>query len=126
MPLAAGDTVILTIGLPPGVDLGLVDAGRAVVVVARAFNALSAELLNELRPVMVLTPLISRGFDAELVAQILSGLGYGGHLRVLCPALPDPRMIAREIRAKAPGLTVDLIVPASGSSAGLTSRDYHA
>lgn len=125
MPIAAGNSVILTIGLPPAVDLGQVDAGGAVVV-ARAFNALSAELLAELRPIMVLTPLISRGFDAELVAQILSALGYGGHLRVLCPALPDPRMIAREIRAKAPGLTVDLILPAAGSSAGITPRDYHA
>lgn len=125
MPIAAGDSVILTIGLPPGVDLGQVDAGGAVVV-ARAFNALSAELLDELRPIMVLTPLISRGYDAELVAQILSGLGYGGHLRVLCPPLPDPRMIAREIRAKAPGLTVDLILPAAGSPSGVTPRDYHA
>ena len=110
MQITPGKSVILTIGVTPGYDLGTVDSGGAQVL-ARPFNALNAELLDELCPIMVLTPLFGRGFDAELVAQILAELNYAGHLRVLCPPLPDPSMIAREIRAKAPGLTVDLVIP---------------
>lgn len=67
-----------------------------------------AELLETLKPDIIISPLISRSFDCIDLAQILGGLGYRGIYRAVTTALPAPDLIRREISNLCPGLKFDL------------------
>jgi hypothetical protein len=60
---------------------------------------------------MIVTPLFGQHCDAELVAQELTRLGYSGILKVMCPPLPNQRMVEREIRSEAKGYEVQFLGP---------------
>lgn len=79
------------------------------VVVNARFDALSADLLAEVRPDCVLTPLFGIDCDAMEVAAQLSRLGYRGLLLAVTGPLPNPRVIKSEVQAANPGLSFDLI-----------------
>jgi hypothetical protein len=74
------------------------------------FEGVSAELLSEVRPDLVLSPLMGETFDALDVAQKLSSLGFGGRYRALTNPLPRPEAIIEEVRSLAPGLDFELFV----------------
>lgn len=59
---------------------------------------------------VVVCPLIGPDFDALDVASRLATLGFRGRLTVLAPALPNPRMVRREIETAGKGLAVSLEV----------------
>jgi len=57
------------------------------------------------------TPLVGEDCDAEVVAQELARLGFGGVLQVLCPPLPNQRMVEREIGRSATGFRLQFLGP---------------
>lgn len=83
-------------------------AGTDVVAVAGP-EALDAVLLATLGAECVVCPLFDAEFDAMTVAARLGALGFTGRLQVIAPELPNPRMVEREIRSQASGLTLQLI-----------------
>lgn len=68
--------------------------------------AVTAVLLAQLLPDMVIAPLIWGGGDATDLAERLEGIGFSGLLVVVAPPLPDPGLVARELKAGAPGLRI--------------------
>lgn len=70
---------------------------------------ISAELIESLRPEMVVSPLLARGFDCIDLAQALHASGFRGRYRAMARNLPDPEMIRREIRNLCPGLDFDIL-----------------
>jgi len=72
--------------------------------------ALVGNVLHELNPAEVISPLISGGCDAHQVARRLSDLGFRGRYKVLTTALPRPDMVRAEIsNAAAPEIAVSLV-----------------
>ena len=71
---------------------------------------LSADVLRDLVPEMVLSPLIGDDFDAIEVAVILRRLGYKGSYRAITADLPRSVIICAEVKAVAPDIDFDLIV----------------
>lgn len=71
---------------------------------------IDAILLATMAPEKVICPLFAEDYDALVVAQILTKLGFGGTLVVVAPDLPNPRMVEREIRNQAGGIKVAVVV----------------
>ncbi|EAQ06371.1 hypothetical protein [Yoonia vestfoldensis] len=61
-------------------------------------------------PDLILSPLLSDGFDAVDVAEKLNATQFRGMYRVVADNLPDPEIIRGDIRAAAPDLDFDLLV----------------
>lgn len=73
------------------------------------YYSFSAESLLKNRPSMVLTPLTSQGFDALDIAERLQTFRFNGAFRVLAPKLPDPAMVTRELRYRAPDVDCEIV-----------------
>lgn len=71
---------------------------------------LTATILDDAVPTMVLSPLVGDDFDLMDVVEQLSALDFSGQYRVISYALPNPEMIRKEVRAVAPNLDFDLLV----------------
>lgn len=82
------------------------DADISVV----AFADLSVQLLQQIRPDVVVAPLLAGQIDALDVAALLYACAYDGRLCILARALPDPDLIRADIARIAPDLAVDLLV----------------
>jgi hypothetical protein len=74
-----------------------------------AFYEVTGELLAELSPRLVLSPLLTRHFDCVDLAQRLVQLGYRGPYRAIDIGLPNPAMIVREIRSLLPSLDFEVM-----------------
>lgn len=59
----------------------------------------------------VVTPLFGEDSDAAVVATELSRLRFSGLLQVLCPPLPNQRMVEREVGRSADGFRVQFVGP---------------
>lgn len=75
-----------------------------------AFHSLTPDLLDDLAPEMVLSPLMGEGFDAVELARRLWQLGFAGRYRALTTPLPDLDAVRAEVREAAPDLDFDLYV----------------
>jgi hypothetical protein len=95
-----------------------VDGPRGATVLRTTLAALDAPLLARVLPDRVVAPLMGDGFDALEVAERLEALGYRGRLEVVCPALPDRRLIRAEIAAACPGVEVVFIGIVPGGEEG--------
>lgn len=84
--------------VPPG--------GRIILT---SFADLSRELLDRVKPRLVLSPLLARDFDCIDLAQMLFTLGFAGQYRVVSSDLPDPRVVVAEIRGLCPGLDFGIV-----------------
>jgi hypothetical protein len=71
------------------------------------------------------TPLFGEDCDAEVVAQELTRLGFAGVLQVLCPPLPNQRMVEREVRRSAEGFRVQFLGPSIVLLEGAASPEDH-
>lgn len=71
-------------------------------------GSLIPELLNEIDPGLVLSPLFGDTFDVIDVAHRLSELGYKGRYRAISENMPNTDMIRREVCAQSEGLDFDL------------------
>lgn len=109
-PSRPAPETLLLVDLP---DLPRADAqlSGAAALYHTSFAAVDAVLLARLKPDRVICPLLSREFDASLLAQRLITAGFRGRLTVIAPRLPDSRMVQSELASEAPALTVELITP---------------
>ena len=73
-------------------------------------DAVNTNLLEQLKPAMVLSPLLGDQFDAIDVAKSLVSIGYTGRYCAVTEQLPDSRLVLQEIRSAAPGLDVVLFI----------------
>jgi hypothetical protein len=73
------------------------------------FHEITPELLQTLTPDIVMSPVLTRGFDCLDLAQALHDGGFRGRLRVVAPDMPNPLVIQSEIKALCPGLDVAFI-----------------
>jgi hypothetical protein len=110
-PAARRRLTVLVVGEPALASSAVLGPGSPVAFAQ--LQDVGAELIDTLRPDIILTPLLSASFDCIDLAIILSALNYRGSFRVLCPLIPSPELIRREIRALCPELEFELIfVPA--------------
>ena len=72
-------------------------------------DSLTSELLSEIDPDLILSPLFGGDFDVIDVAQRLTELGYEGRYRAISENMPDSEMIRREVCAQSEGLDFDLL-----------------
>ncbi|MEM1079506.1 MAG: hypothetical protein AAGI09_13375 [Pseudomonadota bacterium] len=70
------------------------------------------------RPELIVTPLFSERFDAVDVAETLAFAGYYGELWAIGPALPNPKLIERELRDVAQNILCRLIVEDASTRTG--------
>lgn len=75
-----------------------------------AFQDIDQELLEKLTPPVIMSPLLSTGFDCIDLAEVLSGVGYEGRYRVVTKRLPKPNVVIREISQLCPKLDFDLLL----------------
>jgi hypothetical protein len=61
-------------------------------------------------PVLILSLLVTPGFDALDLARLLSQNGYRGRYLALVDRLPNPTLIRREVAAQSPGVNFDVII----------------
>lgn len=73
------------------------------------FHEIDSDLLVDLGPRIVMSPLLTRSFDCIDLAQLLHKLGYTGGYRALAHNLPKPGIIIREIKLLCPGLDFDIV-----------------
>lgn len=78
-------------------------------------KSLTAEVVQDMEPEIILSPLVADDFDAVDVAAKLIELQYNGKYRAISDDLPDADLIRSEIRSFAPQLDFDLLLmPAVG------------
>jgi len=87
--------------------MGIISEHASVHVTS--IMALAGNVLQELNPAQVISPLISGGSDAHEVALRLSNLGFRGHYKVLTTALPCADMVRAEISNAAPEIVVSFV-----------------
>lgn len=97
--------------------------GRAVPQIAGfhfvGLQDVTADLMAAVQPDVVLSALMSDGFDALDLARQLEALNYRGRYRALTTSLPNPTSIIAEVRGVAPGLDFDLYtIDATTKSSG--------
>ena len=73
------------------------------------FLDVTAEILHEVDPEYVLSPLLCQSFDCLDLAIVLEDAGFRGSYRVICEDLPDPTLVRREIKARCPRLDFDVV-----------------
>ena len=73
------------------------------------FRELDAGVLAAIRPRIVLSPLLSRGFDCLDLAERLNALGFDGQYRALADSLPDAGIVRHEVAQQFPGLDFDIV-----------------
>ena len=61
-------------------------------------------------PVLILSNLVTPGFDALDLARFLVQNGYRGRYLALVDRLPNPTLIRREVAAQSPGINFDVII----------------
>ncbi len=88
--------------------------GRVVPIldgfIFAAFYEVTAELLGEVQPGVVLSPLIDDAFDAIDLAEVLGGLRFGGRYRAIAGPLPNPKPVLADVRSAAPDLDFDVFI----------------
>lgn len=88
--------------------------GRAIPALDRLkfikINDLSADLVQETDPDIILSPLMADDFDAVDVAEKLVFLGFQGRYRAIAPRLPNAELILQEVRGLAPQLDFALLL----------------
>lgn len=106
---SASSSVVLAVGDAsqwPGGRAGIAADGHVVFV---DFHEVSENLLAELVPHLVVSPILARNFDCVDLAQLLAHLRYAGRYRAVGPPLPNPKIITREIRSLVPTLDFDVL-----------------
>ena len=73
-----------------------------------SFRDLSPEVIADGRADTVLAPLLTKTFDAVELAEYLATQAFDGMLIIASEALPNVKLVQREIARSAPGLNVEL------------------
>ena len=104
-----GQPVILAVGEMTGWRGNSEGLPLDSAIVFVEFRELNEELLEELTPDIVLSPLLCSSFDCMDLAQALDALGFRGRYRAMSAQVPQPDLIRREVRACCPRLDFDLV-----------------
>ena len=112
-PAALRNPSILAIGsngqwLASGCRLPASDRVAAIL-----YKELDERMLAIHQPDVVVSPVVTSGFDCIDVAQALPDIGFRGSYRAVTTGLPNPDIVRREVRALCPGL--DFIVVTVGT-----------
>ena len=99
--LAVGD-----ISLVSGVSKGHADIGELCF---RSIDAVDAATLDQIRPNLVLSPVVAPQFDCLDLAVKLHACRFSGAYRAVARSMPDTNLIRREIMGLCPGLDFDII-----------------
>ncbi|MEM6896509.1 MAG: hypothetical protein AAF576_03970 [Pseudomonadota bacterium] len=75
-----------------------------------AFNEMTAELLDDLQPDVIYSPLLTQNFDTTEVAARLQELGFRGQYCAVATHVPQPQIIKNEVRMAAPLVKYDLLL----------------
>ena len=73
------------------------------------FWDLTQDILESIRPDIILATLVSRRFDCVDLAELLWNASYPGKLLAMTKDLPDPDIVRREVRDLYPGLDFDVV-----------------
>jgi hypothetical protein len=104
--LKMGQTIMLIAGADPAMWSAAPDDCTIVVV---PFASLTLTVLKDHLPDCIILPLFGAEFDALDALARLAQFGFSGPVTVTSPVLPNPAIIARELSAAAPGITVQLL-----------------
>ena len=74
-----------------------------------SFDEVTPELLANVRPSVVLSPLFSKSVDSAELALRLQDYGFIGQLGAVTEPLPKPELIRAELNSLAPDICLDLI-----------------
>ena len=88
---------------------GAIETGPGSTITSIPHQALNAAVLAQVQPNLVVCGLFSPTFDAILLIERLAALRYQGQVQVICPPLPDARMIRSELHAISAGIDVQLV-----------------
>ena len=83
--------------------------GDMRTILSVALPEITLDLMARLMPQIVLSPLVWDDYDILDAAAHLHGLGFLGEYRVVCPSLPDPKLILTEVETIAPGLDFGML-----------------
>lgn len=73
------------------------------------FEDFCEEIMIELAPDVIFSPLVTNRFDCLELAHKLHSYNYQGRYRAIAPHLPRPELVRNEVRAQFPGLDFDLL-----------------
>lgn len=74
------------------------------------YSALDASMLDQMEPSVVISPLLTSGFDCIDLAEKLEQAGFSGQYRAMSQRrIPRPDLVIQEIRQLCPTLDFDLI-----------------
>lgn len=74
--------------------------------------------IQEIAPDLVLSPLMSKGFDAIDVAERLRAADFAGRYCAVANDVPNADIIRREVKSIAPQLAFDLLILPAKPDAG--------
>ena len=75
-----------------------------------AIDALNADIIDDLAPETILSPLIADTFDAFEVAELLADCAYPGRYCAISGPLPDRDAVIAEVATRAPGIWFDIFI----------------
>lgn len=99
---------ILVVESTQALPLALRGATGAQVTIAR-FLVITQKMLTDLRPDIVVAPLIADDHDILDIAQMLTKAQFTGALRAFCNPLPNTAIICAEVAAINPLLDFEVI-----------------
>jgi hypothetical protein len=81
----------------------------AAEVIITKGGDLTGDLLQDVRPDVVMVPLFGKGMDVfDLTAKLIE-LGYRGRIRAFSPPVPNARLICEEVGGRFPKLDFGII-----------------
>ena len=72
-------------------------------------DALEAKVFDNFPAAIVLSALMTRNQDAIEIARKLKEFSFEGRYRVIADALPNPDLVAREVKAAAPDIDFEVL-----------------
>jgi hypothetical protein len=75
-----------------------------------AIDGLNADVIAQISPETILSPLIADTFDAFEVAAVLSDCAFRGRYCAISNPLPDRDAIIAEVATRAPGIWFDIFI----------------
>ncbi len=108
------DRLVLVVGNMAEWDTSALGIRSSERIVTAVFEDVSPELLQKLSPYLVVSPLLCGAFDCVDLARTLGALGYRGRYRAIGAGLPNPTLVAKEVRALVPWLDFDVVTDGTG------------
>ncbi|SMR71878.1 hypothetical protein SAMN04488030_1214 [Aliiroseovarius halocynthiae] len=83
--------------------------GHEILMACSVFEKMSAGQISDLAPDMVISKFVCGALDCLDISQRLIASGFSGRYYVIVPDLPDPQIIADEIRQTCPEINIHVV-----------------